>query len=519
MPSTVWYRGQAIPRMDGESVLDALIRSGADVSFSCKKGSCQVCMLRASQGQPSPESQAGLRDSLRERNHFLPCQLRTAGDLWVERPQAEDLGVPVMVAAKDRLAPDVVRLRLDAGPNFRWLPGQFVNLRRQDGLVRSYSLASSPERDYFLDLHIRRYADGQMSRWLCDEVEVGAELEVQGPHGRCHYRAQEPSRSLLLIGGGTGLGPLVGIVREALAQGHRGEIFLYHGARQRAGLYLDDELADLAAQHANLHYCGCVSDEDDPGHPRGLVPDIALPRHPGLSGFRVFLAGSPEMVHATRFRVVQQGAARAFIHADPFETQHPHMPDDAATVAAIAPEPELWTALRHGDGLTEILSDFYNRVFADPRLFPFFHNVTKQRVIEKQYEFLHQLFTGNDIYFGLRPFNAHHWMVISDELFDYREELMEDCMRRYGLAEPLIWRWNAIHERFRRDIVKASPRGIVEQGVERYLERFETMLLTVGSLCDGCGQVIAEGTTIRYHVRTGQIYCPACQAAPPSGAH
>lgn len=518
MPSTVWYRGQAIPRMDGESVLDALIRSGSDVAFSCKKGSCQVCMLRASQGNPSPESQDGLRDSLRERNHFLPCQMRAPGDLWVERPQPEDLGVPVFVAGKDRLASDVVRLRLDAGPNFRWLPGQFVNLRRQDGLTRSYSLASSPEQDYFLDLHIRRYADGQMSRWLCDEVEIGTELEVQGPHGRCHYRKDEPTRSLLLIGGGTGLAPLVGIVHEALRQQHRGEIFLYHGARNRAGLYLDDELRALAAQHENFHYCGCVSEEDAPNAVRGQVPDVALPRHPLLAGWRVFLAGSPEMVQAARFRIVQQGAARGLTHADPFETGHPHSPDDAATVASIQPDPELWAALRQGDGLTAILSDFYNRAFADPRLLPFFHNVTKQRVIEKQFEFLHELFTGNDVYFGLRPFNAHHWMVISDELFDYREDLLEDCMRRYGLAEHLIWRWCGVHERFRRDIVKASPRGIVEQGVERYLERFETMLLTVGSLCDGCSQAIAEGTTIRYHARTGQIYCPTCQATP-AGAH
>lgn len=511
MSSTVQFCDKVIERREGESILEALVRTGSDVPFSCKKGSCHVCMLRALSGQPTPESQAGLRDSLRQRGYFLPCQMRGPGDFVVERPQRDDLSAVVLVAAKEFLASDVVRLRLEAGPTFTWLPGQFVNLRRADGLVRSYSLASCAEQDYFLDLHIRRYPDGVMSRWLCDELQVGAELEVQGPYGICHYRTDEPERSLLLIAGGTGLGPLTAIAREALARGHRGMIYLYHGARAAEGLYQDAELRALAAQHDNFHYLGCLSHECHPDHPHGLVPEVAVARHSDLVGWRIFLCGPPAMVQAARWQVVLRGAARQLVHADPFETAAVYLPDDAATVASIRPDDELWAALRHGDGLVEILTDFYNLVFADPRLSPFFHNVTKQRVIEKQFEFLHQLFTGKNIYFGLRPFNAHHWMIISDELFDYREALLEGCMRRYGLADPLIRRWSAIHERFRRDIVKATGRGIVEKGVEHVHEGYDTLPLAAGSLCDGCGGAVAEGTPVRYHVRTGLIYCPSCQ--------
>lgn len=73
MSSTVQFCDKVIERREGESILEALVRTGSDVPFSCKKGSCHVCMLRALSGQPTPESQAGLRDSLRQRGYFLPC--------------------------------------------------------------------------------------------------------------------------------------------------------------------------------------------------------------------------------------------------------------------------------------------------------------------------------------------------------------------------------------------------------------------------------------------------------------
>lgn len=52
-----------------------------------------------------------------------------------------------------------------------------------------------------------------------------------------------------------------------------------------------------------------------------------------------------------------------------------------------------------------------------------FRSVTMQRVIDKQYSFLWQAMTGQKIYFGDRPRNAHHWMIITHELFDLRQQV------------------------------------------------------------------------------------------------
>jgi truncated hemoglobin YjbI len=218
------------------------------------------------------------------------------------------------------------------------------------------------------------------------------------------------------------------------------------------------------------------------------------------------------MVHEARAWAFGVGAARDDIHADPFELAQPFMPDDSAKLAKIRPDPELWEALGHGKLLRAILTDFYGQVYADPRLSPFFHKVTRERAIDKQYEFLADLFTGDKRYFGLKPFNAHHWMVVSDELFDYRERLIESCMRRHGLADHLVRRWCTIHEMFRRELVKSTPRGLIVDGVERELEKVTEETIEVATVCDGCSSEMPAGSCGRLNSRTGELFCALCAA-------
>lgn len=180
------------------------------------------------------------------------------------------------------------------------------------------------------------------------------------------------------------------------------------------------------------------------------------------------------------------------------------------TTSFLTPDPEMWEALADGRVLADIMEDFYTRVYADEKLSPFFHGVTKQRAREKQHLFMRQLFTGEKVYFGDRPKNAHHWMVISDDLFDYRDALMVSCLQRQGLAGHLIERWRALENSFRADIVKTEPQPKMLGDIELPLEGYGELTLDSGSMCDGCGEAVEKGTTIRYHLRLGTLYCPCC---------
>lgn len=511
--SRVTFEGRRYPRAENESVLDALVRGGARVAFSCRKGTCHTCALRVLEGDAGRESQADLRPALSARGYFLPCRAKPRGELLVARPDPTETLVRMHVHANERVAPDIARVLLEPELSFGWRPGQFVNVIHPDQTSRSYSIASLQLADYFLELHVRRVPDGKVSRWLADEVRPGDVLEIQGPHGECTWDPTDLDRPLLLMGTGTGLAPLIGVAREALLGGHRGEIWLYHGVRAASALYQDDALRALAHEHPRFHYVPSVSGPEVPTHAvSGRVTDVAAQRHASLDGFAVYLAGLPQMVDAARHWAFSVGAHREHIRADPFERAAPFMPDDAAKLQRLAPDEELWQALDHGVRLRAILTEFYGLVYQDARLAPFFHNVTIERAIDKQYSFLADVFSGSKGYFGLKPFNAHHWMVITEEIFDYRERLLEGVMRRHGLAEHLIRRWGSVHELFRRELVKATPRGLIIDGVERELEVVTRERLDFACLCDGCGDTMPVGSYGRLNSRTGKLFCERCDA-------
>ncbi len=447
----------------------------------------------------------------------------------IEAARPEDLFISAVVHAREMLSPHVLRLLLEPATSFGYRPGQFVNVRRPDGVTRSYSLASRPE-DYFLELHVQRRQNGAMSHWIIDELGIGDTVDIQGPQGDNAYSPGSRDQNLLLIGTGTGLAPLIGIVREALETGHQGQVHLYHGTRHRSGLYRDRELVELSVKFPNFRYYPCVSGGEVIGN---FIPGrahlLAFDWHRDLRGWHVHLSGLPEMVYAARDLALVAGALPGHVHVDPFEMKNLRQaPRDRIRPAPSTPQAlkppvmprsgagadtDMWAALENGELLHRILADFYARVYEDPRLSPFFAGVTRQRLIEKQYLFLRQHFTGEKIYFGHRPRNAHHWMVISDELFDHRESLMRDCLRRHGLAEPLVERFLAYENSFRRDIVKREPWNKVVDGVEIPAEGFGVTELDSGSLCDSCGAEVPVGSRVRYHVRLGTIYCPACMGS------
>lgn len=511
----ITFEGRRYPLQPEESALDAMLRGGAKIAFSCRKGSCHSCLLQAIEGVPGDSAQRSLTSEMRRNGYFLPCVAVPKEDLTVRQPDYTSLYSRAVVSERTSVTPDITRLTLDPEPSMRWRAGQYINIRHPEGFVRSYSIASVQAEDVFATLYVRRVPGGVVSRWLCDDVIVGSEVEIQGPLGACHYNIGADGRPMLLLATGSGFAAMFGVVREALAAGHRAPIHLYHGVRVPGDLILQEEVRRLVAAHPTLTYHACVSSGRDVlpvDALRGRVTEFAFRFPPEMKGWLVYACGLPAMVYDARTHAIRAGVHRDDIYVDPFISSAPYQPDDARKLNNIAPDPELWRALRDGEGLTEILTQFYGQVFNDPRLAPFFHRISKQRAIEKQYEFLRGVFTGAPGYLGLNPFNAHHWMVISDELFDYRERMLEAWMIHYGLSEHLRWRWAAVHEAFRAEIVKQSPRGMFVRGEEHNAEGYTSEVVVVATVCDGCCNEMSVGAIGRMHARTGELFCSACDA-------
>ncbi len=303
-----------------ESVLDALLRQGAEVGYGCMAGACQACMLQIDQGSVPEQAQKGLKDTQKQAGYFLACSCFPEEDLMLSSSN-ELTSVQTSVVAITQLSDEIVGLSLKPEHSIDYKPGQFINIHKAPGIIRSYSLASLNSLDEPLQLHVRRVENGVVSGWINEQLKVGDKVEVDGPHGECFYVQGDQQQPILMIGTGTGLAPLYGILREALHQGHSGNIHLFHGSRNLAGLYLQDELNLLEKNHANVHYqVSLSSDEQVDGITSGRALDIALQQLGNLKGYRIYLCGNEAMVKQAKKQVFLAGANMQDIFVDPFVT-------------------------------------------------------------------------------------------------------------------------------------------------------------------------------------------------------
>jgi NAD(P)H-flavin reductase len=294
--------------VEGESVLDGLLRSGHDVAHGCKSGICQSCLVALDEGKVPTASQKGLTEAQASLGYLLSCQCHPEEEIRIKRINAEEQRVPAEIIHKAWLNDQVIQLRLKADIDFK--AGQYVTLWKDSSLARSYSLACLPA-DGYLELHIKVLKDGQFSQWLAQDAQIGDVISLQGPLGQCFYTAAS-EQSMLLAAIGTGLAPVLGILKDALSKNHTGEIHLVIGAKERQSFYLQDELHLLAETHSNLqvHHVAQDSGDDIYQYCNALMPD--------MKGYKVYLCGAESFVKKLKKQCFLSGAGMSDIAADVF---------------------------------------------------------------------------------------------------------------------------------------------------------------------------------------------------------
>lgn len=311
--------GRVVVCQEGETVLDALLRGNIEVPYGCRQGACQSCMVRSLDAAPPLASQNGLKDVLCKQKHFLACLCYPEQDMTLALSRQPEFFTEGTVIGKELLNRETLLITVRCRDELDFYAGQFVNLKRADGLVRSYSIANSRFHANDLTFHIRRLAGGRFSEWVHKELNVGDILAVSDPQGLCYYLPEKKEQNLLLIGTGSGLAPLAGIISEALHQGHAGAVHLFHGSREMDGLYWIDEMRQLATETPNFYYTPCVSRGDAPaGVAKGRANEVAMAALPDLKGWRVFLCGHPDMVNQTKRQAYLNGASLQDIYSDSF---------------------------------------------------------------------------------------------------------------------------------------------------------------------------------------------------------
>jgi ferredoxin-NADP reductase len=199
--------------------------------------------------------------------------------------------------------------------------GQHVDIRltAPDGYQaqRSYSISSGPEEGR-LALTVERIEDGEVSPYLTDVLQQGDEIELRGPiGGHFTWRVQDGG-PLLLVGGGSGLAPLMSMLRHRAAHASDVDTRLLVSARMRALLLYGDELAD--GPGLKIHRTLTRERPDgwegyDRRVDRAMLEDVGPPP---AERPRVFVCGPTGFVESVADALVDVGHDPASIHAERF---------------------------------------------------------------------------------------------------------------------------------------------------------------------------------------------------------
>ncbi|WP_245721988.1 ferredoxin--NADP reductase [Nocardia crassostreae] len=271
-----------------------------------------------------------------------PDAVRLDGEVALETAQRAGGIASVRVVRVVRETEDAVSLELtpEAGHagRFGYRPGQFLTLRVPSDLTgsvsRCYSLSSAPHEGGPLKVTVKRTVAGYGSNWLCDNAAEGMALEVLPPAGL--FTPSSLDTDLLLFAGGSGVTPVLSILKSVLAEGS-GHCTLIYANQHEGSVIFAGELAELAAAHPDrllvLHWLQSVQ-----GLP-GVAQLAALARP--WADREAFVCGPGPFMDAVGVAMSALGADSKRVHMEkfvslsgnPFETDTATLDIDAAADA------------------------------------------------------------------------------------------------------------------------------------------------------------------------------------------
>lgn len=317
---------QLIDIEPGVNLLEALRNARIPVSYSCMAGRCGTCRCRVIEGDVLESGRDDQRPLDDENSYILACQTFVTEPCTIEIPEPDEVVmhpariIKAAVQSVESLTHNIKRFVLKPFKPFEFSPGQYVQLQFTPQHIRPYSIAGLPGDDS-LEFHVRVVPDGRVSGYIANSLKPGDAVRVSGPLGTAYLRRKHEG-PMLCVAGGTGLAPVLSVVRGAIASGMRNPIHLYFGVRSPLDIYGLDWLSSLQSQHPALEVHVVVAAGGDPREHRcGAVTEAIEQDFQWFDGWRAYLCGSPPMVEAATILARRRGIDPARIHADAFHAQ------------------------------------------------------------------------------------------------------------------------------------------------------------------------------------------------------
>jgi 3-ketosteroid 9alpha-monooxygenase subunit B len=201
---------------------------------------------------------------------------------------------------------------------FRYRAGQFLSFKipyAGQVLTRSYSLASSPDADREYKVTVKRVVDGRISNWMNDRIEAGTLLTVVPPAGS--FVLGEADRKIILFAGGSGITPVISIIKSALATSQRA-IKLFYANRDEKSVIFKTELDELVRAHPDRFEIVYCHDDVD-----GFLDLDSAKRHVGSDvGSEFYLCGPGPFMAIVEEALRELHVAHDLVHVERFVSPH-----------------------------------------------------------------------------------------------------------------------------------------------------------------------------------------------------
>ncbi|WP_455201234.1 2Fe-2S iron-sulfur cluster-binding protein [Kaarinaea lacus] len=320
---TLMPNGKKFQCEANESILEAALRSGLNLSYHCATGSCGECRARVVEGQVKDHRYFDfvIPEAEKLTNTVLLCSVTPSSDVVIEANEAasaKDIpmqNISVKVAKLDRINANnlVLHLRTPRSRTLRFLAGQYIQAKTATTDPENFYVASCPCNGMIIQLHLQR-TENAFSEFAFNHLKVGDALELNGPFGEFTLD-EESRRPIVMVAQDTGFAPLKSLIEHAIALDLPQSMYLFW-------------LVEQGRDHYQANYCRSWEDALDcfiyrPLHLDKLAneendfhsaADYVLGRAPIESEIDLYLSGSSAMIEDFRKAFIQKGTPDSRIH-------------------------------------------------------------------------------------------------------------------------------------------------------------------------------------------------------------
>ena len=321
---------------DSETILEAAMRQGLNLRYGCKHGGCGMCKAQVVEGEVdnTEASSFALLDFEKQQGLALLCCAYPESDVAIELWDYDEAdlvsGVTVQqfeveVEKVTELTYDIrgVHLRLIDPQRIEFKAGQYVDLLVPGtNEKRSYSMANPPSRRSEVEIMIKLMPGGLFSSYVEKSLKVGERLTLQGPYGNFHLRASQ--HEAVFIAGGSGMAPILGLLRDMAEQKDSRPVTYFYGARTRCDLFLLDELRSFEQQLPHFRFVPALSEPTTDAvwsGETGLITDVVKRLVPRGGDKQAYMCGPTAMIDVAIVTLLKLGIEEKDIFYDKFVTK------------------------------------------------------------------------------------------------------------------------------------------------------------------------------------------------------